>query len=170
MSLLFSESKRRKFVITSALIFLGYRAIQKRGAVIVKLVDFLILVKEPALDFVIGARFGKCVFRLVGLAAQVKEFFHCGLVFIIVSLNILFHIRIGQSLEAGLLFGRCASNNHLEVGEVVARAAEFHVCLRTIAACGLGKGLGNLQSLLRLKNANFSHGNFLSGISPIKVV
>lgn len=37
--------------------------------------------------------------------------FHCGSVFIIVSLNILFHIRIGQSLEAGLLFGRRSSDN-----------------------------------------------------------
>ena len=37
--------------------------------------------------------------------------FHCGSVFIIVSLNILFHIRICQSLEAGLLFGRRSSDN-----------------------------------------------------------
>lgn len=37
--------------------------------------------------------------------------FHCGSVFIIVSLNILFHIRMGQSLEAGLLFGRRSSDN-----------------------------------------------------------
>ena len=108
---LFSESKQRKFVITSALLFLGHRAVQKLGAVVVKLIDFLIPGEEPVLDFLIGARFGKCLFRFIGLTAQVKEFLHCSSVFIIVSLNILFHIRIGQSLEAGLLFGRRSSDN-----------------------------------------------------------
>lgn len=54
ISLLFSESKRRKFVITSALLFLGHRAVQKLGAVVVKLIDFLILGEEPVLDFLIG--------------------------------------------------------------------------------------------------------------------
>lgn len=135
-----------------------------------KLIDFRILAEKPRLDFLIGTRFGKCLFRFIGPAAQVKEFLHCSSLFIIVSLNILFHIRIGQSLEAVLLFGCRASDNHLEIREVVARAAEFHVCLRTIAACGLGEGLGNFQSLSRLKNSDFSHGNFLSGILPIKVV
>ena len=60
--------------------------------------------------------------------------------------------------------------NDLEIRVIVACAAEFHVCLRTIAACGLGKSFGNLQSLLRFKNPNLSHSKILSGISPIKVV
>ena len=54
ISLLFSESKRRKFVITSALLFLGRRAVQKRGAIVVNLIDFLILGEEPVPDFLIG--------------------------------------------------------------------------------------------------------------------
>lgn len=39
-----------------------------------------------------------------------------------------------------------------------------------IAACGLGESLSNFQSLRRLKDSDFSHSNFLSGILPIKVV
>ena len=76
-----------------------------------ELIDFRIPAEKPGLDFLIGTRFGKCLFRFIGLAAQVKKFLHCSFLFIIVSRNILFHIRIGRSLEAGLFFGRRSSDN-----------------------------------------------------------
>ncbi len=100
--------------------------------------------------------------RFVRSGSQIVEFGHDGTIIVIVSLNVVLHEVISQTLEGR--GGRLALNyNYLEVGIITYCLTEIVVFVRSEAACGLLKSLGDLDGVLLAVNRNTFQFDFLSG-------
>ena len=112
--------------------------------------------EEPVFDIAVVSRIRVCVLTSFIHAAQHQVFSHDGLVFVIVSGDVLLHVLEGQALVGGLR-GLLGDGNNAEGGVSATNFLKLVVLGGAILGGSLGNGLVHLDGVVPGVDDDVSH-------------